>query len=1083
MTVSTTANKITYDGSGSTGPFTFTFRFFNNSEIYVVKTVNEVDSTLTETTDYTLTGSGSYAGGSVTLVTALATGESITIYRTLSIQQLTDLRNQGAFYAETHEEVFDRLTMVDQQQKERIDACMRLPVSVDSSLYDLNIPVPNANKLVGWDNTGTALKNYDAAEFASVVAYGTAVADTFTGDDTTTDFTLSFDPANVNNLDVSVGGVCQVPGVDYTWTSGLVVTFTTAPPNGETVLIRYMRALPQGSIDWNSVTGRPFVAPEDFGAVGDGAADDTLPLSYMFDSIANGGTVTCRPNAIYRVTSAITKTFANGAVVTINGNGAKIDATSVSSSFLTLGGSVVSTQDLAAAVAKHDTTITTSAALSAVDGDVVLISSSDYFTPYYPAFPSGELVRVDGTATTTINLLKGLYAGYDSATTTVSLLATPHININNLTVEQNGNYTGIILQYVRVANVDGCRISGSRDTGISVRYTYSGLLQGNTISDGWYSGTGTSYNIGIYSSQNIKCIGNTLLDHRHAISCGGQEPCRDIEYIGNSCQQHPSVNDTMSLDSHANTEGILVMGNTAPSISMFGKNVKVVGNVLRSDGVANSPLTVWLVQDSDYCEIADNTVISTNGDGGVWVAPTISATSPVSSVTVGRVLITGNSVSTDSGNAFSLSPRGNMSATINDCVVTGNVFVSTADDAYAAQYASRTAGAYNITTDVVQSSGNVYHSTAFNPVYIDPDVGIGHFLSTSDVFKGNRDSSSSNALYTGGTDVTFNTPVIDGGTHAQPHKLTFSNSGTTRLFDATLINIAGGIVLNCADYCERGTVFDADSTTSVTNTSNARIITGYTLNGMTEGYGEFIPQSGVFVKGSHQYNSLPAANIPKGWICTTGGGSPTFPQMETRQNSTAYSTVGMGILWSNGTAVLKLKIAGTTAASPPDLTGKVYGNDVVDGTATWTYILSSFYTTVTVRPDSTAISSAVWRRWPGSRSIWEATTYPGTTASAPPSISGKSVLDTVVDGTVTWTMRMQPSETPDVRANSTAYPLNHWVQWSTGTTVWQCTTAGTSTGAAPSIVGKVVGDTVTDGTAVWTLRSLTTAVWTSEGDL
>lgn len=69
------------------------------------------------------------------------------------------------------------------------------------------------------------------------------------------------------------------------------------------------------------------------------------------------------------------------------------------------------------------------------------------------------------------------------------------------------------------------------------------------------------------------------------------------------------------------------------------------------------------------------------------------------------------------------------------------------------------------------------------------------------------------------------------------------------------------------------------------------------------------------------------------------------------------------------------------------------------------------------------------------------------------------------------------------RANSTAYSANVWALWTTGTTVWEVTTAGTSAGSAPSIVGKVVDDTVADGTITWTMRSLTTAVFASEGNL
>ena len=69
------------------------------------------------------------------------------------------------------------------------------------------------------------------------------------------------------------------------------------------------------------------------------------------------------------------------------------------------------------------------------------------------------------------------------------------------------------------------------------------------------------------------------------------------------------------------------------------------------------------------------------------------------------------------------------------------------------------------------------------------------------------------------------------------------------------------------------------------------------------------------------------------------------------------------------------------------------------------------------------------------------------------------------------------------RANTTAYAQGVFVLWSTGTTVWECTIAGTSSGSAPSIIGKVVGDTVVDGGVTWTMRDLTSAVFTSEGNL
>tara|TARA_B100000795_G_scaffold46121_1_gene30287 strand:- start:869 stop:1186 length:318 start_codon:yes stop_codon:yes gene_type:complete len=63
-----------------------------------------------------------------------------------------------------------------------------------------------------------------------------AIRDNFTGDGSTTDFTLSRNSVSVNDLEVFVGNVRQQPDVAYT-VSGSTLAFTGTPANGEVIYV------------------------------------------------------------------------------------------------------------------------------------------------------------------------------------------------------------------------------------------------------------------------------------------------------------------------------------------------------------------------------------------------------------------------------------------------------------------------------------------------------------------------------------------------------------------------------------------------------------------------------------------------------------------------------------------------------------------------------------------------------------------------------------------------------------------------------------------------------------------------------
>lgn len=110
----------TYVGNGATTVFAYAFQIYQAADMVVTQTdLLGVETVLTLTTHYTLSGVGSPAGGNITLVTALPTGHTLVGRCILGLTQPTDLRNQGAYFAELHETVFDRLTKIAQQIDEK----------------------------------------------------------------------------------------------------------------------------------------------------------------------------------------------------------------------------------------------------------------------------------------------------------------------------------------------------------------------------------------------------------------------------------------------------------------------------------------------------------------------------------------------------------------------------------------------------------------------------------------------------------------------------------------------------------------------------------------------------------------------------------------------------------------------------------------------------------------------------------------------------------------------------------------------------------------------------------------------------
>lgn len=157
MTVSSTTNKISYSGNGSTVEFTTPYFTANSDIVATLEDSSGTETTLAITTHYTLSGAGTPGGGTLTMVTAPTTGETLSIKTDPSIVQNVDYIENDAFPAATHEGALDKLTLICQSLSEKLGRAITFKIS--STATGVNVPDPEGDKIIGWDSSGVRLEN------------------------------------------------------------------------------------------------------------------------------------------------------------------------------------------------------------------------------------------------------------------------------------------------------------------------------------------------------------------------------------------------------------------------------------------------------------------------------------------------------------------------------------------------------------------------------------------------------------------------------------------------------------------------------------------------------------------------------------------------------------------------------------------------------------------------------------------------------------------------------------------------------------------------------------------------------------
>jgi hypothetical protein len=411
------------------------------------------------------------------------------------------------------------------------------------------------------------------------------------------------------------------------------------------------------------------VSVKDYGAVGDGTADDSAAIQAAIDSFgASGGTLEFEAGKTYKCLSTLTVSTSN---LTLNGNGATINgadraaATALNQIYaLKVEGSIGSAILATANINEGDVAIAVSSTSSFAADDVVLVYSLDPYPPNATSSSTdcGALHRIRSIDSgTSFSLYDGTYFSYTTANSASVKKLSPvsNVSIQNLKIVMGGvnkAHCGIRLKYAVECSLIDCVTQATEDTGVRFDHALSCTLSGGDFSNCTSPADGTSGVSGVTgygvspadATRDIRIINAKFRNCRHAVSGGGTYP--SIETVVSKCfvdgNRSPSLTASYSLDCHEDCvywtfdKNHVACGDTSTSnggILVRGQKTRVVGNY-----ISNSyQYGIYVINydnpgGSDGNVVSENVIVNTRLDGIVVQGSSTSVQT--------NVQITGNSL-------------------------------------------------------------------------------------------------------------------------------------------------------------------------------------------------------------------------------------------------------------------------------------------------------------------------------------------------------------------------------------------------------------------------------------------------------
>lgn len=160
--VSQNDRRSAYVATAGQTVFPYDFPIYDEDHLKVTKKVaaTGVESVLTLTTDYTVSGVEEVGGGNVTLVSGAAVDDVIVVEGNTPIERLSDYQQGGGIRSAVLNEELDLFTFMVQEVRRAYDRTARLLASVADNVSAV-LPAPVAGRSLKWSSDGLSIVNSD----------------------------------------------------------------------------------------------------------------------------------------------------------------------------------------------------------------------------------------------------------------------------------------------------------------------------------------------------------------------------------------------------------------------------------------------------------------------------------------------------------------------------------------------------------------------------------------------------------------------------------------------------------------------------------------------------------------------------------------------------------------------------------------------------------------------------------------------------------------------------------------------------------------------------------------------------------